>query len=374
MGLPRTQSDWSPESHKNPATAAPFIHNSPQKNTKFMQVHADDECGSDLDVLPNELVQYILCCLPPGMYFVANKVCHKWESMVEFLLRDFPPELFGNNNMYLGFVNFAASQGHLDLLKWANHEGCPLAKVMAYTCAAKGDHLAILQWVISASPDFNVAEMRNACYYAAQGGSFKTLHWIMEHPDYQERGMNYMACRGAALGGHLDVLEWALSQGAQLGVELCCLAATGGHLDALKWLQSHGCPWDEATCHSAANEGHLHVLQWARQQGCPWNERTCVEAVKGGHLHVLQWAHQQGCPWDEETCAEAAYYGNLEVLQWARAQGCPWDEMTCKQAMANRHLHVLQWAREQGCPCDELTARQYNTLVQRRKRSREDTL
>ena len=82
-------------------------------------------------------------------------------------------------------------------------------------------------------------------------------------------------CTSAAKGGHLAVLQWAWQQGCPWDSPTCTWAAKGGHLAALQWARQHGCPWDEATCSSAAEGGHLAVLQWARWHGCPWDKEKC---------------------------------------------------------------------------------------------------
>jgi len=133
-------------------------------------------------------------------------------------------------------------------------------------------------------------------------------------------------CRYAAKGGHLAVLQWARAQGYPWDERTCAWAAENGHLDVLQWARAHGCPWEGMTCEMAAKNGHLAVLQWARAKGCPWGWRTCAMAARNGYLEVLQWARARGCPWNDNRvfgmCEGAAYGEHLKVLKWARAKGC----------------------------------------------------
>ena len=161
------------------------------------------------------------------------------------------------------------------------------------------------------------------------------------------------ACTLAAKGGHLAVLQWAKENAYPVNGSVCFIAALGGHLAVLRWARENGCGWDERTCANAARGGHLAILQWARQNRCPWDERTCTGAARGGHLAILQWARQNGCPWDERTCTSAARGGYLAVLQWARKNGCEWGSSTCAYAVKGGHLAILQWAREHGCEWDK---------------------
>jgi hypothetical protein len=80
-----------------------------------------------------------------------------------------------------------------------------------------------------------------------------------------------LRCVGAAKGGHLAVLQWLRAQEPPCPWDrwTCTAAALGGHLHVLQWARANGCPWNEDPCTAAAKHGHLELLQWARAQGCP---------------------------------------------------------------------------------------------------------
>ena len=163
------------------------------------------------------------------------------------------------------------------------------------------------------------------CAWAASGGHLDVLKWVCAEVGV---GADSQVCSLAALGGHLAVLQWAREHGCDWDEETCLYAARGGHLDLLRWAHEHGCPWGASTCASAARGGHLHVLQWAREHRCEWDWMTCAHATMNGHLEVLKWARDRRCPWNEAMCWHAVEGGNLDVLKLAREHGCPWTAAT----------------------------------------------
>jgi len=155
----------------------------------------------------------------------------------------------------------------------------------------------------------------------------------------------------AARGGHLALLQWARALATPPEWQRTCEWPAGrGHLPSLQWARAQTPPasWNLNTCVWAARGGHLALLQWARAQSppAPWNVETCRAAAGGGHLALLQWARAQSppAPWNVETCSAAAGGGHLALLQWARAQSppAPWNWMTCQAAAIGGHLALLQ--------------------------------
>ena len=235
-------------------------------------------------------------------------------------------------------TGIAASEGHLDVLRWAVSEGCGLS-VHTMRCAIERGHLDVVRW-----------------------GSERGCPWP---PD---------ACRLAALGGHLGILRLARDEGLPWSEETCMSAAEAGDVETLRYARLNGCPWDSRTTssaawgnnfealkyvvgegcpmtdevsHGAALSGNLAMLRWVRERGHPFDQRTCSYAALGGHLGVLRFLRSADCPWDEDTPACAAQGGHLEVLRWAVAEaGCPWNEGKCARIAASRqHTGLIEWIR-----------------------------
>ena len=100
-------------------------------------------------------------------------------------------------------MNSAASQGHINVIKWLRANNCPWSQ---YTCAHAAEH------------------------------------------------------------GHLDVLQWLRANGCPWDVWVCTYAAARGHLDMLKWAVAHGCDWSYRAYVLAKAGNHQHVVAWFQSQ------------------------------------------------------------------------------------------------------------
>ncbi len=182
------------------------------------------------EMLPNELVELILCQLPPKWFVLCIFVCSRWR----LLLAPFISSRYHHHHHDAkSFAAHCALEGRLNVLQWAKGQGCPWNELVC-SSAAWGGHLEVLQWARS------------------QG-----CPW------------NSDTCANAARGGHLKVLQWARSQGCPWEEWTCSSAAQGGQLEVLQWARSQGCPWNEHTCLMASFGGHWNVLVWAIRHGCP---------------------------------------------------------------------------------------------------------
>ena len=191
-------------------------------------------------------------------------------------------------------VSSAASNGHLECLKYAHENGCP--------------------W----------NELSDLFYAAAANGHLECLKYL------HEKGCPWdeWTCSEAARNGHLECLEILRTKTEmsrkRMGVQdTCSNAAKNGHLECLKYLHENGCPWDKYTCQvAAALNGQLECLKYAHENGCP----LCDSAAESGHLECLKYAHENGCHWTYylyKSCRQPSY---STVLIRARK----WMSWECK--------------------------------------------
>ena len=292
----------------------------------------------------------------------------------------------------------AASQGHLEVLKWARDNGCEWDSL---TCAnaARNGHLVLLNWAFDNGCQWDSL----TCAYAAGSGRLDVLQFARDNGcEWDYRTFHSAARNGhlhilqwayanggewddkvyyrAIMKGHLDIVQWAHSIGFKLDEEACNTAALYGHLHVLRWIMANtttnaiytdvcyfmvigedcqletlqwaldnNCELNEWVCYAASEKGRLDVLRWARSNGCGWDRAVCSIAAGHGNLNILQWARHNGCSWNANTCAEAALHGHFNILKWARRHGCAWNWKTCAMAARNGHVHILKWARRNGC-------------------------
>jgi hypothetical protein len=106
--------------------------------------------------------------------------------------------------------------------------------------------------------------LTDPCIYAATNGYLDLLRWA--RANYHV--WNIWTCAYAARYGNLDVLQWARASGCPWDARTCAASAYGGHLAILQWARANGCPWNATTCANLAIElGHLDLLRWARANG-----------------------------------------------------------------------------------------------------------
>ena len=108
----------------------------------------------------------------------------------------------------------------------------------------------------------------DTCFYAASNGHLECLKYARENGcPWDEK-----TCEGAAKYGHLECLKYAREQGCRWSKWTCYKAAENGHLECLKYAHEHGCPWDYWTCDKAAEKGHLECLKYACAHGFPGSD------------------------------------------------------------------------------------------------------
>ena len=134
--------------------------------------------------------------------------------------------------------------------------------------------------------------------YAAQQGHLEVVKWLHEN---RTEGCTTKAMNWAAENGHLEVVKW-LHENRTEGCTTQAMdwASCNGHLNVVKWLhenRTEGCTIKAMNW--AAHNGHLEVIKWLhenRTEGCTVNAMNW--AVHNGHLEVIKWLHAnriEGC-------------------------------------------------------------------------------
>ena len=132
------------------------------------------------------------------------------------------------------------------------------------------------------------------CERAAKYGHLECLKYAHENGC----PLKSWVCAIAASRGHLECLQYAHEKGCPWDYMTTMMAAELGRLECLKYAHVNGCPWRENTCSEAARNGHLECLKYAHVNKCPWDYRTCMHAAKYGHLKCLKYAYENGCPYE----------------------------------------------------------------------------
>ncbi|KAF4319630.1 hypothetical protein BBI17_003756 [Phytophthora kernoviae] len=207
-----------------------------------------------------------------------------------------------NNSLVM---DFAASNGHLDILTWLHDteqlDGC---STRAMDDAAKNGHLPIVQWLHKHRSEGCTTK---AMDYAASSGHVPVIQWLHQH---RTEGCTTRAMDLAAQNGHLHVLQW--------------LHANRGE----------GCT--TSAMNYASTEGHLQILRWlceTRKEEC--SASAMVNAARGGHLHVLEYLGEHFPELFESAGPKmmhaAIANGQAAVLTWLIA-ALPMKSLKCEEA------------------------------------------
>ena len=84
----------------------------------------------------------------------------------------------------------------------------------------------------------------------------------------------------AAANGHKSCLEYVLEQGCDLTGNELSGAAVYSQIECMKVLIAHGCPWGSQTTDVIARNGTMECLIFAHMNGCPWDAWTARRAAQ----------------------------------------------------------------------------------------------
>lgn len=156
----------------------------------------------------------------------------------------------------------AAAYGQLQAAKWLQSNGEKYHRSIAIKAATNG-HLDVLRWLL---PDMSEDCMMYAGRAAASSGHLELIKWLQAIPNGQNAPrLDWFAgheMQNAAKNGHLETVKWLYENGFDGNVNLDIVAAHG-HLEIVKFLVAH-C---DARCSSAglfaaARKGHFAMMEW----------------------------------------------------------------------------------------------------------------
>ena len=210
--------------------------------------------------------------------------------------------------------------------KEKNENDDPLSGGRACSAAAKGGHLHVLKFLRS-SRQMNAKWTTNTPRCAAERGHLEVLRWAIEN----RCPVDDRTYHGAAMYGHVHILEYLHTTHATYDAFAACAAAGQGHVHVLEWFNEHGyILWQDRILQRAARENQIKVLEWACSQPSTRFERATgltaeimAAAAEGGHVEAMQWLRDRGTDWNTHVSDAAAREGKLEALKWLADKGCP---------------------------------------------------
>lgn len=129
----------------------------------------------------------------------------------------------------------AVKYGHFECFKHGHKHGMKLPFWSCERAASNGD-LDILKYAFKYGCDFKFGSI---CEDAAIGGNVECLKFVHENGGI----MNENVIKYTVRHGNLDCLQYVMQNGGQWTNKLCALSACSGDLNFVKYCREHGCPW-----------------------------------------------------------------------------------------------------------------------------------
>lgn len=101
--------------------------------------------------------------------------------------------------------------------------------------------------------------------YAASNGHLEVMKWLKEQgcPCTDEKVLVQ-----AGYHGNLDNLKWLIEQGCVLTIKVARAICRSCELENIKWMIEQGCPMDKS-CINVVTNGNLDIVNLLIEKGCP---------------------------------------------------------------------------------------------------------
>jgi len=162
------------------------------------------------------------------------------------------------------FCYRVALTNKLELLTWAREEKKCEWDSGTISSAAEQRNLEMVKYCVA--NECPIDEV--ACAHAASNGHLECLKYLREEA---KAPWDWRSAAWAAKNGHLHILEYLVERKYdECDKDACTLAAKFGHLDCLKYLRETAkAPWDDLAVYSAHENNQPECLQYLLDNDCP---------------------------------------------------------------------------------------------------------
>lgn len=268
-------------------------------------------------------------------------------------------------------MNYAAANGHLDIVKWLHENGTEGCTTDAMNQAAANGHLEVVKWLHENRKEGCTVV---AMDYASANGHFEVVKWLFEN--------NVVKCRQRALDsaakhGRYEIVKFLIQHGMSATSKTLETASKGGHLDVVKYLIEDAAIQCTAKAISkAASNAEIKVFDYLSQKfpnlvnkdiiyelayacaetGDVWTFERCESvlnkysttsmldiAAERGHLEVVKWLHDVAeVPFSDRTAEVASVNGFLKVVNYLCTAGANIKHSSIQKAIRYGYLDVLK--------------------------------
>jgi hypothetical protein len=199
----------------------------------------------------------------------------------------------------------------LKLLKIFHKNGCNLYSSL-YGAASAYGLLPIIKWLTKKGC---VCDISIIIINAASNGHLEILKWAHKYISEKKIINNEDIFSAAIENGHIETAKWLLDMGCKWNDNTFFNVVKTGRFDVLKELFKMGCPIDPKTCNYCIEKGYLDILIWLHENSNCYKD-ICTRATICGHLDVLKWAYANKYVVNHQIYELAEKYGHFHILNW----------------------------------------------------------
>ena len=156
-------------------------------------------------------------------------------------------------------VHFAASNAHWEVVHWLSEQDITNYASCAVSAATQAN-INELEWAFSEDPGCLSSSTAN---FAAENGHFNILKWLVSKG--VKCGL-YVA-NDAAASGHLEMVQWLFANEIKCNQVGANLAASNGHDEVLRWLGERGIYCTQYGVNMMLGCGTTNIQNILRDQG-----------------------------------------------------------------------------------------------------------
>lgn len=233
---------------------------------------------------------------------------------------------------------------HPELFHWAREKQAPFTKTSYMTTAASLGNLTLLQklWETQTKDGTGLLD-RGIALAAATNGHVEVIKWFLSQSSCLNQ---FEISQTAAQAGQLDVLKWFYVEAKALWApDMVKHASQSSNVLMLEWLSTlPECTFNSECLEIAAEHGNIVGMQFFRSMDIPWTEAVCLNAARCNRTTALEWLRKNGAPFENNALIDKACKSYaFETLTSLLANGLTWPAGVGIETFKTLHSGVLEW-------------------------------